>query len=169
MSPDTHQVREIAEGVFSTVLEPCSRWVLPHVLRPEPASFVWLVGYRPHSRGQWVDLPLPLSQGRPAEPLRVRYPVFELQLPLIVFLDRLPAINSWSGLLLHQMARPVPDTLRYESFSGTPGEYHILRQNGWLLTFYLPHDGEHARITCPDRTHLEGVLADPIIATHDLP
>src|SRR5690606_26256268 len=135
----THEIIEIAPGIFSTLLEPCSKHVLPHVLRPEPASVVWLVGYRPHSVVEWVELPLPLAPGRPAEMLRARLPEFELQMPLPAFLDRLPSLHSWAGLLVHQMARPVPDTLLYQSIGGTPGEYRILQQNGWLLTFRLPH------------------------------
>lgn len=163
----THQIDEIAPGVYSTRIEPCSRWVLPHVLSPDPASFVWLVGYRPHATAEWVELPVPLRRGLPAEPARVRLPRFDLQLPLGVFLDRLPAIHSW--LMLLQMARPVPDTLLYASIAGRPSEYRILRQNGWLLTFYLPHDCEYARVTCADRGHLERVLGDVVIASRDLP
>jgi hypothetical protein len=127
------------------------------------------VGYRPQSTLKWTDLPFPLSAGQPAERLRVREPQFDLQLPLIMFLDRLAVIHSWAGLLLHQMSRPVADTLMYQSFAGTPSEYPILRQNGWLLTFYLPHDGEHAVVTCPDRVHVDGILSDPVIAAGKLP
>ena len=157
------EIREASPGVWEAFLPPCDCHVLPHVLVPDPASHVWLVEYRPHAPLAWADLPLPLDVGRPARILRARLPSFDLQMPLPQLLALLPEMHAWAGMLALQMSRPVPDTLHYQTLAASPSRDAILRRNGWLLTFSLPHDGETARVTTPDRAHLQRILADPAV------
>lgn len=72
-------------------------------------------------------------------------------------------------MLALQMSRPVPNTLSFDTLASDPNRHAILRQNGWLLSFDLPHDGEHAWVECPDRAYLEQKLADPVFASGELP
>ena len=67
-------------------------------------------------------------------------------------------------MVLLQLDRPVPDSLRYREVMALPAKYAVLRQNGWRLTFDLPHGGEYAEVTAADRATLERVLADPVVA-----
>lgn len=167
--PTTNEISETAPGVFGVVLEPCSCQVLPHVLVPDPNSVVWLVAYHPHHIVEWIDMPLPLAAYAPAELLRARLPKFDVQFPIANFLERLPHMHAHAGMLAVQMERPVPDTLTFERLASDPNRHAILRRNGWLVSFDLPHDGEHAWVECPDREHLERVLANPVIASGELP
>ena len=169
MEPRTHEIEEVGDGVWATLLEQCSCQVLAHVLMPVPSSVVWLVAYHPHHALEWVDLPLPLGAGMPAERMRARLPRFDAEFPHADFLARLPAMHARAGMLALQMDRPVPDTLSFEHIATDPNRRAILRRNGWLLSFDLPHDGEHAWVECTDRAHLERVLADPVIASRELP
>jgi hypothetical protein len=160
----THEIVEIEPGVFYTVLKPCSAAVLPHVLAPEP-SHVWLVEHRPDARLLWAELPVPLTADAPAERLRVRGLVYDLQMPTAEFLASVvPRLAGGAGVTVLQLDRPVPDSLRYAEISGAPGKHAILRRNGWRLTFDLPHAGEYAEVTAPDRGTLERVLDSPAIA-----
>jgi hypothetical protein len=162
--PTTGEISEVQPGVFFTLLPPCSCRVAPRVLRPEPSSLVWLVRHMPHPVVEWADLPVPLFRGAAPEALRVRGAAYDVQLPLASFLDRVPRWPEGDGVLLLQMARPVPDTLDYFRIGEGASQDAVLRRNGWLLTFDLPHGGEYAGVTCPDRGHLERVLTDEVIA-----
>jgi hypothetical protein len=167
--PTTNEITETAPGVFGVLLEPCSCQVLPFVLVSDPRSIVWLVAYHPHHIVEWIDLPLPLTADAPAEILRARLPSFDVQFPIASFLERLPRMHARAGMLAVQVERPVPDTLTFNKLGSDPHGHAVLKQNGWLLSFDLPHDGEHAWVECPDRAHLERVLASPVIASGNLP
>ena len=167
--PTTNEIGETAPGVFGVLLEPCSCQVLPHVLVPDSNSVVWLVAYHPHHIVEWIDMPLPLAPYAPAELIRARLPQFDVQFPIAEFLERLPRMHARAGMLAVQMERPVPSTLSFERLASDPNRHAILRQNGWLVSFDLPHDGEHAWVECPNREHLERVLANPVIASGELP
>ena len=159
----THEISELEGGVYSTLLEPCSVAVLPYVLAPE-ASYVWMVEHAPDPRLQWGQLPVPIAPGAAAEPFRVRSLSFDLQMPAAEFLDRIvPRLPGDTGILLLQLAQPVPDSLRYRDVIARPAWPTILRQNGWMLTFDLPHEGEYAAVTAPDRHTLERFLAEPVM------
>ena len=160
----THEISEVAPGVFSTILVPCSVAVLPFVLEPEP-SHVWVVEHAPDPRLLWSRLPVPLTPTSRADPLRVRGLVYDFQMATDELLERVvPTLPGGEGILLLQLDRPVPDTLRYREVASRPEWSAILRQNGWRLTFDLPHGGEYAAVTAPERRTIERVLADPVIA-----
>jgi hypothetical protein len=118
---------------------------------------------------EWVDLPLPLAVGAPVRLQRARLPRYDLQFPLADFLTELPQMHARAGMLAMQMSRPVPDTLVMEHLVDKPARHTILGQNGWLLSFDLPHDGEHAWVETPDREHLERVLSTPLFRSRVLP
>ena len=162
--PTTGEIVEVRPGVFFTFLPPCTCRTLPRVLLPEPSSFIWLVRHMPHPVVEWADLPVPLSRGDAPRPLRVRGVQYDAQLPLPAFLELVPRFRESDGVLLLQMSAPVPDTLDYFRIARGPNEHAVLRRNGWLLMVDLPHGGEYAGLTCPDRAHLERVLADRMIA-----
>ncbi len=160
----THEISELDTGVFHTILEPCSVAVLPHVLEAG-TSHVWLVEHRPDERLVWGDLSVPLAANAPAEQLRVRSAVYDLQMATTEFIGHVvPRLSGGTGVILLQLDRPVPDSLRYRELSALPTRHAILRQNGWRLTFELPHGGEYAEVTAADRRTVERILADPIIA-----
>jgi hypothetical protein len=167
--PELHAVTEVGPGVFGTLLAPCSTRVLPYLLVPAPTSFVWLVTYHPHHVLEWVDLPLPLAPDVAPRTVRARLPRYDLQFAFAEFLEVLPELRAPAGLLALQMRRPVPDTLTIESVGDGHQRWNMLRENGWLLSFDLPHDGEHAWVETPDRQHLERVLATPLFESRDLP
>lgn len=164
-----HEVRELASGVFGMLLDPCTPRVLPHLLRPEPESWVWVVAYHPHPVVEWIDLPLPLSADGPAERVRARLPRYDLQFTLPDFLERLPRLHGRGGLFALQMRQPVPDILSFEDLAADPDRHGILRDHGWVLSFDLPRDGEQPWIESPDREYLERLLLDPVIASRELP
>jgi hypothetical protein len=160
----THEIAEIAPGVFTTLLVPCSAAVLRHVLAPE-IPHVWIVAHAPDPHLSWSAQDVPLvPAGRPMS-LRVRGLVYDFQMPTAEFLKRvLPTVPGGAGVLLLQLDRPVPDSLRYREVASRPAWHAILRQNGWRLTFDLPHGGEYAAVTAPDRGTIGRVLAEPVIA-----
>ena len=161
----THEVSEIEAGVFYTILEPCSLAVLPHVLVPDPASVVWVVDHWPLAEVVWRELSVPLTANSPCESLQVRGVRYDLQMPAREFLDRVvPRLPLSDGMMMLQLDRSVPDTLRYRDIAGRANRHAILRQNGWRLTFQLPHGGEYAEVTAPDRAEIERILAAPLIA-----
>ena len=173
----THEIIEIEPGVFHTILTPCSAAVLPHVLPHvlAPAgSHVWLIEHRPDERVLWTELPVPLVPDAPAERLRVRDVAYDLQMPTVDFLARVaPRLPGNAGVILVQLDHRVPDSLQYRAVMALPTKYAVLRQNGWRLTFDLPHGGDHAEVTAGDRSTLERILADPVVvagkATGELP
>ena len=166
---ELHVVKEVAPGVFGTLTAPCTTRVLPYVLVPAPTSFVWLVTYHPHHVLEWLDLPLPLTPDTAPRRLRARLPRYDLQFGYGEFLEVLPELRAPAGMLALQMRRPVPDTLTIESLGDGPQRWNMLRENGWLLSFDLPHDGEHAWVEAPDREHLERVLATTLFQSRELP
>lgn len=168
MDPTVHEISEPAPGVFATLLAPCSCQVLAPLLLPVP-SIVWLVAYHPHGVVEWVDLPLPLAVDGPAELRRARLARYDLQFSITDFLIELPQLHAPAGMLAIQMTRPVPDTLVMEHLTENPSRHAILAQNGWLLSFDLPHDGEYAWVETPHREHLERVLATPLFQSQVLP
>ena len=167
--PELHVVTEVGPGVFGTLLAPCSTHVLPYLLVPAPTSFVWLVAYHPHHVVEWVDLPLPLAPNTAARRLHARLPRYDLQFGYAEFLEVLPELHAPAGMLALQMRRPVPNTLTIERLGDGPQRWRILKQNGWLLSFDLPHDGEYAWVEAPDRQHLDRVLDTPLFQSRDLP
>lgn len=166
---ELHAVTEVAPGVFGTLLAPCSTRVLPYLLVPAPTSFVWLVAYHPHHVVEWLDLPLPLAPDSAPRTLRARLPRYDLQFEFAEFLDVLPELHAPAGMLALQMRRPVPDTLTIEPLGDGPQRWNILKQNGWLLSFDLPHDGAHAWVETTDREHLDRVLGTPLFLSRELP
>ena len=119
----------------------------------------------PDERILWGKLPVPLAPGAPAEPLPVRGLTYDLQLPTADFLARVvPRLNTQGGIVLLQLTRPVPDSLRYRDLLRLPRHHDVLRQNGWRLSFHLRHGGDRAEVTAPERGILERLLADPVIA-----
>jgi hypothetical protein len=62
------------------------------------------------------------------------------------------------------LVRHMPHPVDYFRIGESASRHAVLRQNGWLLTFDLPHGGEYAGVTCPDRGHLKRVLSDDVIA-----
>ena len=160
----THEISEVTPGVFSTLLVPCSVAVLSHLLMPE-VPHVWVVEHAPDPRLLWGELPVPLAPGMPPAPQRVRGLVYDQQLPTTAFLaEVLPALPGSAGVLLLQLDRPVPESLRYRDVIARPEWPAILQQNGWRLTFDLPHGGEYAAVTAPDGKTIERVLMHPVIA-----
>jgi hypothetical protein len=161
----THEITEVEPGSFYTVLEPCSVAVLPHVLAVD-ASYVWVVEHRPDPAVRWTQLPVPLTLGGRPQALPVRDLLFDFQVSTTAFLTEvLPQLPDGGGIILLQLERPVPDTLRYRAIAEAPARHAVLRQNGWILTFDLPHGGEYAEVTTSDRRTLERILAEPIIAS----
>lgn len=141
---------------FEALLPPCTCQDLPEILLPVP-SYVWVLQYRPVPALEWTELPVPLAaDGRTAR-LSVRGAGFELQCEREAFLRLLPQLHAWAGMTVLQMSRPVPDTLWYPQIREAPNRAAILRRNGWLLTFELPHDYETARVITADRAHLDAV------------
>jgi len=167
--PELHVVTEVGPGVVGTLLASCSTRVLPHLLVPAPTSFVCLVAYHPHHIIEWLDLPLPLAPNTAPRRLRARLPRYDLQFGYAEFLEVLPELHAPAGMLALQMRRPVPDTLTMEHLGDGPQRWRILKQNGCMLSFDLPHDGEYAWVETPDREHLERVLATPLFQSRDLP
>lgn len=160
----THDIAELEPDVFHSILEPCSVAVLPYVLAPD-FGYVWLVEYAPNFRVGWSELPVPLNPSTSPQVRRVRELRYDLQVPTEDFLQGvLPQIAPDAGLVLLQLDRPVPDTLRYRRLAVEPARYDILRRNGWRLTFELPHGGEHASLTVGSRSILEAILREPVIA-----
>ena len=168
-APPVQEITEVAPEVFGTLLAACSCQVLSHLLLPAPTSFVWLVAYHPHGVVEWVTLPLPLRLNATATPLTARLPRYDLQFSLSAFLSVLPQLHARAGMLALQMERPVPDTLTMEHLADNSRRRSILRENGLLLSFDLPHDGEYAWVETYDRAHLEGVLNSALFASRDLP
>ena len=160
----THEIAEIEPGVFYSLLEPCSVAILPHILSPDVAH-VWLVDHWPHPRLVWTELPVPIGVGGPMESVRVRNVCYDMQMPTAEFLGRIvPHLAAGGGARVLQLDRPVPDSLRYEDIESVPTTYEILRQNGWRLSFELPHGGEYAELTSPERRTLEAILTSPVVA-----
>jgi hypothetical protein len=163
----THEIAEVVPGVFTTFLVPCSAAVLRYVLAPE-VPHVWIVEHAPDPHLVWSEQDVLLAPaGRPMS-LRVRGLVYDLEMPTAEFVERVlpvvPVVPGTAGVLLLQLDRPVPDSLRYREVVSRPAWSAILRQNGWRLTFDLPHGGEYAAVTAPDRGTIERVLAEPVIA-----
>jgi len=169
LDQELHTVTEIGTGIVGTLLAPCSCRVLRHLLLPIPSSVVWLVAYHPHGVVEWVDLRLPLSIDAAPQTLRARLPRYDLQFGLPEFLEVLPELRAPAGMLALQMQRRVPDTLLMEKVADDPNRWSILQQNGCLLSFDLPHDGEYAWVETPDRGHLTHVLNTPLFLSRDLP
>jgi hypothetical protein len=149
-------IRETADGIFEAFLPPCTCQDLPEILLPVP-SYVWVLAYRPVPALRWAELPVPLAEDGHLATLQVRGTHFEIQAEREAFLGLLPRLHAWAGMTVLQMLRPVPDTLWYPQIRGQPGHDAILRQNGWVLTFELPHDYETARVITVDRGHLAAV------------
>jgi len=101
--------------------------------------------------------------------VRARLPRYDLQFGFAEFLEVLPELRAPAGILALQMRRPVPDTLTIESLGDGLQRWNMLRENGWLLSFDLPHDGEYAWVETPDRQHLDRVLDTPLFQSRDLP
>lgn len=160
--PRVHTITEVAPGVFGTLLAPCSCQVLSHLLLPVPSSYVWLVAYHPFGVVEWVTLPLPLGRDGSAQPVTARLPRYDLQFPLPEFLSLLPRLRAPAGMLALQMERRVPDTLMMEPLADDPRRRAVLRENGFMLSFDLPHDGEHAWVESIDRGYLESLLHTPL-------
>ena len=169
MDPQTYRITEVAPGVFGMLLAPCSCQVLSHVLVPLASSTVWLVAYHPIGSVEWRDIALPLTSDAAPRKVRARLPRYDLQFALPDFLDLLPEMHAPAGMLAIQLSRPVPDTLVMEHLTENPNRHRILEQNGWLLSFDLPHDGAYAWIESPDRARLEAILALPILESGELP
>ena len=169
LNQELHVVTNVAPGVFGTVLAPCSCRVLPHLLIPVPTSVPWLVAYHPHGVVEWLDLPLPLAPNAAPRTVRARLPRYDLQFELAEFLEVLPELHARAGMLALQMLRPVPDTLMMDKVADDANRWNILKQNGCVLSFDLPHDGEHAWVETPDRDHLQRVLNTPLFSSRDLP
>lgn len=169
MDVTLHRIEERTPGVYGVLLAPCSCRVLAHLLVPDPRSVVWLIAFHPHHVMEWVELPLPVAVDQPAERVMARLPRYDLQFPLADFLARLPRLRAPAGMLAVQLAHPVPATLSFDDLAGNPQRHQVLREHGWRLTFDLPRDGEPAWLECPERAHLERVLANPVIASRELP
>lgn len=161
MSDETQAITEVAPGVWRGYLYRCALQQADRIVVPDPATHIWIPSYRPHPSSSWAPMQLPLDVPQPAQPLTARFVTFELQMPLPRFLELLPSMHAWSGALVAQLGRPVPDNLLADRVFGRPNEHHILRQLDWRLTLRLSHDGDTAEVITGDRAHLERVLADP--------
>lgn len=163
----THEIIEIERGVFWTLLVPCSVATLADVVSAD--THILLVEHSPDNRLLWASLQVPLAPSQEPQESRVRSVTYDLQAPGAAFCSRvLPQISRGSGILALELLHVVPDSLRYREIMALPQRYQILRGNGWRLTFTLPHGGEYAEVTAPERSTLEELLAKPNIAAGKL-
>jgi hypothetical protein len=160
------EITEFQPHVFSLTLEPCSTMVLPYIL-DEGIPYVWIANHAPNRFLEWWTAMLPLSKGGENQLLEVRSLSFDLQMPTTHFLKLLPEFKD-VGIYLLQLERRLPGTLQPQ-YLKKESEYKVLMQNGFHLSFYLPHAGEYAQVVSPHRTLLEGVRDNPIIAAGNLP
>ncbi|MBX7170595.1 MAG: hypothetical protein K1X72_06525 [Pyrinomonadaceae bacterium] len=162
----TGEIREFEPGMFSLMLEPCSAFVLPHIL-DEQIPFVFLMNHRPNRYLQWYETNVQLRKDGESFSVEARTMTLDLQMPTKRFLELLSEFAD-SGLRLMQFERKLPDTLEPQ-YLKDGSKYKILRQNGLYLDFYLPHAREYASVITPHREVLERIKNNPIIASENLP
>lgn len=85
---------------------------------------------------------------------------FDAQMPTGRFLGLLPEFEE-SGMVLFQMQKKIPDTLRLRLEDANMNR--VLIRNGLFLKFHLPHAGEVALLCSPNKEYLAGLLRLPAV------
>jgi hypothetical protein len=145
--------------LYCLTLWGCRSPVLAHALNPE-VPYVWLWRHLPREQAAWWTAEVPLLPGGEVHELEVRQMEFDAQIPTGRFLKLLPELEE-SGMVLFQMHRKVPDTLRFRLEDDNMNR--ILVQNGLFLKFHLPHADEVALLCSPDEEYLATLLRVPAV------
>ena len=151
-------IQESKDGYFYIMLDGATAGDLRYLLHPD-AQVIWLHSHCPDPILHWWKADIPISPGQIWASAEVRLVDYDLMVSLSDFLDRLHLFEP-HGMTLTQLTRRVPDSLWARSLSDTE-IYRVLKQNGLMSRFYLPHAVETAQFSCVDRSHLERVIAIP--------
>jgi hypothetical protein len=157
-------IKEGSWGQYTVALRPCTARVLSTFL-PASGLTVWIRGYRPEPVIRWWKVDLPLSPKSGLLRVDARDLAFDLQFSVESFPAALPSLEG-NGLDLYLLDRPVPDTLTLDNVDGE-ARYRVLRANGLVGHFDLPHAGEVAVLSSPSRqilsTWLDGALGEWVL------
>jgi hypothetical protein len=150
-------ISECQPGLFSALLPPCKASILGRLLDPSVA-YVWLIDYRVAGLAAWLEENLPplCEAAALREACAVRHLELDLTLKTPVFLGLLPGLEG-SGIDLLQATKPQPRNLHLRAVRET-SQGRVLRDNGVVLGFYLPHPHEHALLTSPSWETIEQAI-----------
>ena len=122
-------------------------------------SYIWVHRHRPQSTLAWWSANVPLVPGLNISSGNVRLLEYDFQCQLDEFI---PLIDKFDGIELSQMSKPVPDSLWLERIDEN-SIANVLKSNGLISRFYLPHAFEYAVFESPDKTVLSNAVAHPEI------
>ena len=151
------EVKRTRDRLHQVLLPPCGLGVLRRILLPD-VPFVWILNYHDETIREWCqdNVPLPVLDEQEGVQCQVRRLEMDLCLSTSAFLAQLSSFGR-GGIDLAQAYRPLPSDLRIDVISAWE-RARIYRQNGIELTFYLPHDMEHALVKAPLKETLEEVI-----------
>lgn len=89
--------------------------------------------------------------------MSARLPEFDLLFEMKRFLEVLPEFRD-SGIVLIQSHKPMPGTMELAKMNDE-SRHRVLRQNGMILEFYLPHVYEVASLTCTEKRIVGNIMS----------
>lgn len=159
MSPLTviqKMIRESQAGYFSITLNVCTSQILEHLL-DRKESYIWIHQHRPNPVIEWWKTETPITKEKKIINASVRQMSFDIHLTIEEFL---PIAGEFDSLSLSQMSKPVPGTLTLDRMN-EQNLVPILKGNGLISRFFIPHAMEVAVFSTTDRDHLERVCEHP--------
>jgi hypothetical protein len=138
--------------MFGVALRPCTIKVTALFL-PQSDATVWLPNHAPNERLEWWTTQVPISGHGEVLTAQIRNLQFDIQLPVARFREQLSALGD-HGVELYLLERPVPNTLTLTEVPEAD-RGRILKDNGLIARFYLPHSHEVAWLATPARETLE--------------
>lgn len=145
------------DGSCTIYFEPCTVEVLKKILQPN-AEYVWIFGHTPNRYVQWWNTKLPLSKSGKYYEVSARNISYDLDMKRTDFLKNISEFED-HGIALIQSTKTMPDTL-IPSYLNENNENSVLKQNGMILRFYLPHAYETAQLITIDEDTMNKVISN---------
>ncbi len=157
-----HNLRDFYDprhGIYVLYLHGATCSLLSHLLSPK-MPYIFFDRHGPIYSAEWSNHPVVFSKKGTQYAAEIKAMSFDFRMLTNEFLEILDEFEK-CGILLYQSNKEFPHNFQVDTIEGCGAK--LMRENGIISGFYLPHEEETAQFMSFDEEHFSRILKNPVI------